>query len=244
MAWWRVTSACYEDQSGQHKQPIGWPEQGVAKVEQKYGSPEAIEASLFSRLENFPKIGNKDYPKLQELADLLTEVKAAKLEGNLPGLSFLDTARGTNPIVEKLPHYLHDKWLTRGSMYKKAHGVPFPPFAFFVDFVYSQADMRTDPSFVFQASSMTTSAGQKYSPNQFKPKPSISVHKTEVGKTTASSSDPNKQLDPDKQCPIHKKTHSLKKCRGLRGRPLEERKAFLKENAIMLQVLCFYYPHG
>ena len=94
------------------------------RLNKKYGSPEAIEASLFSRLENFPKIGNKDYPKLQEMADLLTEVKAAKLEGNLPGLSFLDTARGTNPIVEKLPHYLQDKWLTRGSMCKKAHVSP------------------------------------------------------------------------------------------------------------------------
>ena len=91
-----------------------------------YGSPEAIEESLFSRLDTFPKIGNRDYPRLQELADLLTEVKAAKLEDNLPGLNYLDTSRGINPIVEKLPQFLQEKWLTQGSMYKKTHHVPFP----------------------------------------------------------------------------------------------------------------------
>lgn len=64
------------------------------------------------------KVGNRDYTKLQELADLLIVVKAAKLEGSLSGLTFLDTSRRANPIVEKLPHYLQEKWLTKGLMYK------------------------------------------------------------------------------------------------------------------------------
>ncbi|XP_038071932.1 uncharacterized protein LOC119740640 [Patiria miniata] len=202
------------------------------RLDKKYGSPEAIETSLFSRLEKFPKIGNRDYLRLQELADLLAEVKAAKLEDKLPGLSYLDTARGTNPIVEKLPHYLQEKWLTQGSTYKKTHRVPFPPFSFFVNFVYSQAEMRTDPSFVLQPSNATTIAAEKPSPNRFKPKSSITVHKTVVGTPATPSSDSNKQMEPDKQCPIHKKPHSLRKCRWFRRQPLEERKAFLKEHAI------------
>lgn len=107
-------------------------------LDKSYGSPEAIEASLFTRLENFPKILNKDFQRLQELADLLLEVEAAKCEGYLPGLSFLDTSRGVTPIVEKLPYNLQDQWIIRGSTYKKEHQVHYLPFSFFVNFVQSQ----------------------------------------------------------------------------------------------------------
>lgn len=45
-----------------------------------------------------------DNLKLQELADLLMELEIAKEEGYLPGLGYLDIARGIQPIVEKLPY--------------------------------------------------------------------------------------------------------------------------------------------
>lgn len=82
-----------------------------------YGSPEAIEAYLFIRLENFPKRSNRDYQRLQELGDLLLEIEAAKLDGYLPGLSFLDTATGINLFVEKLPHDIQEQWIDQGSRY-------------------------------------------------------------------------------------------------------------------------------
>ena len=55
-----------------------------------------------------------------------------------------------------------------------------------------------------------------------------------------NAADSNKQLDPDKQCPIHKKPHSLKKVSRV------QRKATRGEegHSEMLQVLCFYNPHG
>ncbi|KAI3372121.1 hypothetical protein L3Q82_006974 [Scortum barcoo] len=105
------------------------------RLEECYGSPEVIERALFERLENFPKVSNKDPMKLRELGDLLTELNSAKSEGYLPGLSYLDTARGVNPIVEKLPHSLQEKWLAKGSQYKEQHCVSFPPFAYFTDFI-------------------------------------------------------------------------------------------------------------
>lgn len=73
------------------------------RLDKCYGSPEAIEASLFKSLDQFPRLSNRDYQKLQELGDLLLEIEAAKHDGYMAGLSFLDTARGINPIVEKLP---------------------------------------------------------------------------------------------------------------------------------------------
>lgn len=91
------------------------------RLDRSYGSPEAIEAFLFSRLHDFPKLSIKDSKKLQELSDLLFEILAAKKEGYLPGLNFLDTARGINPILEKLPHSIQEQWMSKGSYYKREH---------------------------------------------------------------------------------------------------------------------------
>ncbi|KAK3507778.1 hypothetical protein QTP70_000334 [Hemibagrus guttatus] len=83
----------------------GNPDTGLRKawerLEDCYGSPEIIEKSLFDRVDSFPKISNKDAKKLRELGDLLQEVESAKNEGYLPGLTYLDTARGVAPIVDK-----------------------------------------------------------------------------------------------------------------------------------------------
>lgn len=72
------------------------------RLEECYSSPEVIERALFERIETFPKINHKNPLKLRELGDLLRELESAKSDGYLPGLSYLDTARGVNPIVEKL----------------------------------------------------------------------------------------------------------------------------------------------
>ncbi|KAK7930587.1 hypothetical protein WMY93_006982 [Mugilogobius chulae] len=95
---------------------------GVAMIWQRldetYGSPEIIEHALLSKLENFPKISNKDNKRLRELGDILMEIQSAKSGGHLPGLACLDTARGLNPIVEKLPYGLQERWITHGSWSK------------------------------------------------------------------------------------------------------------------------------
>ncbi|KAK2903743.1 hypothetical protein Q8A73_010400 [Channa argus] len=69
------------------------------RLEECYGSPEIIEKGLFDKLDKFPKFNGKEPLKLRELGDLLKELEFAKLNGYLPGLSYLDTARGVSPIV-------------------------------------------------------------------------------------------------------------------------------------------------
>ncbi|KAJ8346861.1 hypothetical protein SKAU_G00282620 [Synaphobranchus kaupii] len=55
------------------------------RLQECYGSTEAIERALFSRIENFPKLSSKEPHKLRELSDLLLELEAAKLNGYLNG---------------------------------------------------------------------------------------------------------------------------------------------------------------
>jgi len=57
------------------------------RLEECYGSAEMIENALLTKLEEFPKISNKDNEKLRELGDLLLEMEAARKVGFLPGLS-------------------------------------------------------------------------------------------------------------------------------------------------------------
>lgn len=39
-------------------------------------------------------------------------------------------------------------------------------------------------------------------------------------------------VDPNKHCPLHKKLHSLQKCRGFLEKSIEDRKQLLKEHYI------------
>ncbi|XP_073529485.1 uncharacterized protein [Phyllobates terribilis] len=119
------------------------------RLEQTYGSSEAIESALFKKLQAFPKITNKDNRRLQDLSDLLKEIELAKLDPRLSGLSYLDTAHGVTPVVLKLPKGMQDKWADHGSWYKGQHNVSFPPFSYFSRFVSDQARKKNDPSFDF-----------------------------------------------------------------------------------------------
>lgn len=67
------------------------------------------------------------------------EMLSAKEDGYLPGLAYLDTARGIRPIVEKLPYTLQEKWISQGSKYKEEFGVSYPPFSFFTQFICNHA---------------------------------------------------------------------------------------------------------
>lgn len=193
-----------------------------------YGAPEIIENALLQRLENFPKIFSKDYVKLRELGDLLTELQVAKQDGYLPGLTYLDTARGINPIVEKLPHFLQEKWLSHGMKYKEMYNASFPPFWYFVSFVCYEAKARNDPSFTIAS----LPKGEKFLSKQTHQRMPISVHKTDVSQKAYPSKDSGTSDESFKNCPIHKKPHPVRKCRGFRMKPLEVRKAYLKENGI------------
>ncbi|XP_060745195.1 uncharacterized protein LOC132858752 [Tachysurus vachellii] len=202
------------------------------RLYETYGSPEMVESALFGKLESFPKISNRDNHRLRELGDLLMEIQAAKQDGDLMGLSYLDTPRGANPIIQKLPYSLQEKWLTAGSKYKKDYRVSFPPFRFLVDFVCQQAKMRNDPSFFLTAVQEESSKPNRQS-NKTVFRRAVATHKTQVSSESSSAASERKnKVNPAKQCFIHNKPHPLSRCRGFRMKPMEERKLLLKQQGI------------
>ncbi|CAJ0919046.1 unnamed protein product [Ranitomeya imitator] len=130
----------------------------LMRLERTYGSAEAIEKSLFKRLQNVPRINLKEAHKLLDLSDLLMELELAKRDPRLSGLCYRDTAHGVNPIISKLPHSLQEKWAVCVSRYKRSHDVTFPPFIQFCKFIDEQAQMRNDPSLDFLESNTAAPA--------------------------------------------------------------------------------------
>ncbi|XP_071226640.1 uncharacterized protein [Salvelinus alpinus] len=204
------------------------------RLEECYGTPEVIENALLKKIDDFPKLANKDNHKLRELGDILLELECAKVEGYLPGLAYLDTSRGVNPIVEKLPFSLQEKWIAQGSKYKEDYRVAFPPFSFFSRFIRNQAKTRNDPSFtLYTATNQVSMKSEK--PARYSSKTPVTVYKTDVSSEPSDhQTKPSKTKieNPDHHCPIHNKPHPLKKCRGFRYKTLDERKSYLKENGI------------
>ena len=220
------------------------PEEALRKAWRRlqdcYASPEVIENAIFKKLDNFPKISAKDYTKLRELGDLLMEIQCAKEEGYLQGLRYLDTARGIAPVIEKLPHALQERWVTHGSRFKEEHCGHFPPFDFFARFIYDEARIRNDPSFILLSNSSTCVPGKPDRPKSSGSRNTITVHKTDVSGVEDSDKDtPKRKNDgPGRNCPIHNnKPHPLRKCKSFRAKTLDERKSYLKENGICFKCL-------
>lgn len=192
-----------------------------ARLNKCYASPEVIECALYRKLDRFPKISNKDYIKLGELGDLLMELQSAKEDGYLLGLAYLNTACSIDPIVEKLPYGLQEKWVSHGSRYKDGHRGYFPPFSHFTEFICYEACTRNDPSFALLVNSAAPEriekSGSRYPP----PKTPISIHKTDVSaaEDPGGSTIRRKSPGPGKICPIHNKLHLLRRCRGFRAKP-------------------------
>jgi len=186
---------------------------------------------LFAKLDNFPRIGNRNNHRLRELGDLLCELEAAKEDDYLQGLAYLDTARGVSPIVEKLPFHLQDKWMTFGSKYKEDHRVHFPPFSVFSEFVRGQARARNNPSF-YVANTIAPALKKERMGNLNYRNP-VSVHKTSVSnKEMTTDKEENQTEDVNTLCPIHKKPHALKKCKSFRAMLLDDRKTFLRDKGV------------
>nr|XP_027232691.1 uncharacterized protein LOC113824143 [Penaeus vannamei] len=175
------------------------------RLEDRYGSPEIIEASIKKKLEKFPKVTFRDPKKLYDLHDLLCEVQSLK-ENPLYEKLFghFDTSAGINPVISKLPPSVQGKWRDKASNYKKTQ-----------DFISDVAQIHNDPGFNFE--------------------PEVRSHTDKTSKLDKFKVTTKKTVVPDEEalkCIIHGTNHSLHECKSFKSKSLEERKKLLKENRI------------
>ena len=187
------------------------------RLEERYGKPEMVEASLKNKLNSFQPITLKEPKRLYDLLDILTEIECTKENvGYSTLLSYFDSSSGVLPIVSKLPKPYQDKWASQAAKYKKYHGVPFPPFSFYVGFIRELGTMKNDPALQCEV------VPEKKEPKRPVGSQSVLSRKTEVE---------NKAVKPPR-CPIHRSEHSLNKCRAFRQMPIQERRDFLREHLL------------
>ncbi|XP_071492621.1 uncharacterized protein [Diadema antillarum] len=198
-----------------HDIHVDRPNVGVSRMwellDRKYGSPEAVEHDLQQRIEDFPRLTHRENEKLEQFGHLLLEIEYAKENGDFPGLLHLDSARGLQALVQKLPYNLQEKWVMEGSRYKERYRVTFPPFKVFSEFVRYHAKIRNDPSFMLPRDMKHQEVAKK----------TVSVRATDVKEVRPSAS---KEF-----CPIHKKPHSIVECKVFLAKTVPEKKNLLKQ---------------
>ena len=79
------------------------------RLDNKFGCPEMVDEALKKKLHNFPRLSNKDNRKLYDLADIVSEIEALKLDPKYCSiLSYYDASSGVIPIVNKPPFNLRE----------------------------------------------------------------------------------------------------------------------------------------
>jgi hypothetical protein len=180
------------------------------------------------KLTNFPKIGFKDYKKLQEFCDLLLELQCAKEDGRLQGLRILDEPIYLKPVLTKLPGDIQTRCQRHAFSYKRNHDVDYPPFAEFSKFIQDILLEKNDPNLAFERPENDNPAARmrgRY-PRQ--------SYKTEI--MDPSSGDHTNTPNPN-LCIIHQKPHSLSKCRAFRAKPIDERKNLIRQHRLCFRCL-------
>jgi hypothetical protein len=197
-----------------------------ARLDERYGSPEMVEAALKVKLSRFPKLSNKDNIKLYELSDVVSEIEATMYDEKYASLlAYYHSSSGVNPIVSKLPYGLQEKWTTQAVKYKDQHNVTYPPFKVFAEFLRTVSRIRNDPSFNYDMTSNVNHSEHDTRSRHLQQRATISTNKTDV-----SYSPPREiqGIDIAIRCPVHNTRHSLNQCRGFRVKPLEERKELIR----------------
>ncbi|XP_052770823.1 uncharacterized protein LOC128210513 [Mya arenaria] len=218
------------------------------RLEHCFGSPEKIEESLRTRIENFPQVTTRDLRKLYDLSDLLLEIQSIKCQARYSTqFSMFDSSAGANLIVTKLPYNMQQKWIVHASRYKKDKSVMFPHFAVLVNFVSDMSKTYNDPA--FQLTSLGSYDQPKYSQRPSKvnsPRMSnfkmnrgqvLVNRKTALNDNNSDVSQKTFESTANVRCPIHHAGHSLLDCNAFKQKTMEARRAFLKEKGICYRCL-------
>ncbi|XP_055997868.1 uncharacterized protein LOC125646037 [Ostrea edulis] len=205
------------------------------RLEERYGAPSLVEASIRKKLENFKTLDSQDEKELYQLCDILNEIQSLKgndIFTNL--LAQFNTSVGITPIVAKLPKKFQDKWTTIAFRYKQQNNSQYPPFEHFLKFISEMATMCNDPGFVYNPPRKDT---YRY-PKPVERRKTISAHKTSVSRDNRIEIDTNDTWsqnntnDVTTRCPVHKSKHSLNECEAFRKWRLDRRRAFLRQHSI------------
>ncbi|KAK3082658.1 hypothetical protein FSP39_001646 [Pinctada imbricata] len=219
----------------------GDPVRGLKKawerLDETYGSPEKVEHALKRKLLNVVKtpISYKTKSRLYEVSDVLNEILSVKMMPNYAQVfSYMDTSLGVQPVVNKLPLGIRNKWRDRGLKYKKDTGNVFPPFTYFCDFIREMAAAMNDPGFEFTMADQTEGFQGGSGPRAQPRNSGIVAQKTNLEHVEGNG---DKTSANDTRCLIHNTSHKLENCRAFISMTHAKKKELIRKNGYCYKCL-------
>ncbi|XP_069134375.1 uncharacterized protein [Argopecten irradians] len=191
-------------------------------LDERYGNTFVLQQAFRKKLENWPKISNRDPKALRNFADFLQGCKEAMM--HIPSLSILNDCSENQKLLGKLPEWASVRWnrvVTEGLDSSNN----YPSFSQFVEFVAREAKVACNPISSIHALNNTTETERKRSKEQ----------KIRVLASTASS---KSQTDKDKNSKVcvyfEKDGHYVVRCDKFLALSLKDKRSFIREKN-----LCF-----
>ena len=102
-------------------------------LEERFGNAVLVTSAFRKKIDDWPKIGDRDRKALQQFSDFLKQVQVASL--TFEKLSVLDDEFENEKLVKKLPNWLASKWIAQVVR----NTTTFPKFKRFVEFISEHA---------------------------------------------------------------------------------------------------------
>ncbi|XP_041480432.1 uncharacterized protein LOC121427921 [Lytechinus variegatus] len=202
-------------------------EQAREILEKRFGNPFTISEAFRSKLDSWPRIGNRDSKGLQKLSDFLQQCLQASSE--IKDLEILNDIREMSKICMKLPDWIVHRWNRTVAKVKKDNG-RYPSFREFVSFLSEETDIANDPYVTYD----TVKAGKDKNHNDaFQIQEESKNPTSRQQRTTFSVA--SKTSTTQKTCVLCKRqNHGLNECWDFNQKTLEQRRDLVKKEG-----LCF-----
>ena len=185
-------------------------------LEKRFGHPFRIQEAFREKLNNWPKLSDKDNAGLQRYTDFLRACHDAM--PHIKGLRVLSDCKENQRLASKLPDHIIQGWSRAATNHIDDFG-EFPDFSYFVAFVERETRIACNPIASFAAIK-----GQL--PLQLN---------TVKARTLASFTGPiieNKQgmNNHKKECPYCKGSHYLPNCKSFESKSQGDKTAFIQKS--------------
>ena len=215
-------------------------EEAKKLLEQRYGDPFVIGNAFRNKLEKWPRIMAKDGEGLRKFSDFLKQCHTAM--ASVKCLNILDDERENRKLLLKLPEWIVNRW-NRQVAVSRASEQRFPSFNEFMQFMVKEAKIACDPVTSLQAlrseQNYSTERSEKGLKIDRRPPVKGRSFLTEVENSSVSFVSNTVKPESVGCCLCQKKNHELESCRIFLRKPVEERKAFVKDKKLCYGCLGF-----
>jgi len=225
--------------------------EAMVLLDERFGDHFRVADAFRDKLEKWPRVADEDGEGLRRFADFLRQCQMAM--SSVDGLNILSDQRENQRLLKKLPNFLVSRWARYVQSRKEQIG-RYPPFEDFTKFLKKEADLACDPVTSLQAvrkkeprkkeqqepREKTRSGGSK----AFAAKGQVEPKKRPQGTERPEYKPATPDIKPKSplKCLVCEQAHRLADCSGFLERPLEERRAFVREKRLCYA--CLWGGHG